>query len=157
MSRLFDFVPSWVWALVIAVLLTAVGVAEMRASKAKRELAELKADIAESARKAEEEARAREQAMQADADKLRQEKDREIRDLNARAAALADSLRQRPNRATQGGGVPGAAGARQAGPGCSGSTLPREDAEFLAGEAARADGLRAALRQCLDQYEALKH
>ena len=45
-------------------------------------------------------AREKEQALQASADSLRKEKDREIRDLNARATALANSLRDRPTRPT---------------------------------------------------------
>ncbi len=102
--------------------------------------------------KAQEEARAKEQAMQAEADRLRQEKDREIRNINARAAALSNSLRDRASRASA---VPGAAQTGQTGAGCTGTGLSREDAEFLAGEAARADQLRAALRQCVAQYEAL--
>ena len=104
---------------------------------------------------AQEAARKKEQALQASADHLRQEKDREIRDLNARAAALANSLQQRPDRATKTSAVSATAGPGQAGPSCDGSGLPREDATFLAGEAARADQLRAALRQCYAQYEAV--
>jgi hypothetical protein len=118
-----------------------------------RQVAEQQAEYA----KAQEEARAKEQAMQAAADKLRQEKDREIRDLNARATALANSVQQRPDRATQGGTVSGTAGSGQARSRCTGAELPREDAAFLAREAARADSLRASLNQCLAQYEALKH
>ena len=103
--------------------------------------------------KAQEEARAKEQAMQEDADRLRQEKDNEIRSINARAAALTDSLRKRAFRPST------VSGTAQAGPSstsCTGTGLSREDAEFLAGEAARADSLRAALAQCVSQYRALK-
>ena len=100
-------------------------------------------------------AREAQQQWQANADRLRQEKDREIRHLNARAAALAHSLRERPERAV-GGAVPATAGAGSSGAGCTGAELSRPDAEFLAGEAARADELRVALGQCLEQYESLR-
>lgn len=102
-------------------------------------------------------ARQKEQAMQASANHLRQEKDREIRNLNARAAALTNSLRERPTRPTADAGpVSNTASPGPASTSCTGAGLSREDAQFLAGEAARADELRAALRQCIAQYEAVK-
>ena len=102
-------------------------------------------------------ARNKEQALQASADILRQDKDREIRDLNARAAALTNSLRVRPERpAPEARAVPGATSPGPAVTVCTGAELPRPDAEFLAGEAARADELRAALKQCLAQYQAVR-
>lgn len=102
-------------------------------------------------------AREKEQALQANADELRKEKDREIRDLTARAAALTNSLRERPSRpAPEASPVPSTASAGCPVTTCTGAGLSREDAEFLAGEAARADELRASLRQCLTQYEAVR-
>jgi hypothetical protein len=102
-------------------------------------------------------ARQKEQALQAGADQLRQEKDREIRNLNARAAALTNSLRDRPSRpAPEASPVPSTASAGCAPTSCTGAGLSREDAQFLAGEATRADELRAALRQCHAQYETLR-
>lgn len=101
-------------------------------------------------------ARLREQALQASADKLRKDKDAEIRNLNARATALTNSLRERPSRpTTDSSSVPSTASVGPAPASCTGSGLSREDAEFLAGEAARADELRASLRQCLNQYSTL--
>ena len=102
-------------------------------------------------------AREKEQELQANADQLRQEKDREIRDLNARAAALTNSLRDRPTRPTaEASAVPSTASAGCAPASCTGAGLSREDAEFLAREAARADELRSSLRQCLAQYQAIR-
>jgi hypothetical protein len=102
-------------------------------------------------------AREKEQTLQANADSLRKEKDREIRDLNARAVALTNSLRDRPSRTTtESSPVPGAASTGPAPVVCTGKELPREDAEFLVREAGRADELRASLKQCYAQYEALK-
>lgn len=98
-------------------------------------------------------AREKEQALQQGADKLREEKDREIRNVNARAAALANSLRDRPERPTEGSAVSSTTGA------CSGATgaqLARGDGEFLAGYAADAARLKAALDQCVKQYETLR-
>jgi hypothetical protein len=98
-------------------------------------------------------AREKEQALQQGADKLREEKDREIRNVNARAAALANSLRDRPERPAEGSAVSSTSGA------CSGATgaqLARGDGEFLAGYAADAARLKAALDQCVKQYETLR-
>lgn len=102
-------------------------------------------------------AREKEQELQANADQLRKEKDREIRDLNARAAALTNSLRDRPTRpTTEASALPSTASAGCAPASCTGAGLSREDAEFLAREAARADELRSSLRQCLAQYQAIR-
>ena len=102
-------------------------------------------------------AREKEQELQANADQLRKEKDREIRDLNARAAALTNSLRDRPTRPTaEASTLPSTASAGCAPASCTGAGLSREDAEFLAREAARADELRSSLRQCLAQYQAIR-
>jgi len=94
------------------------------------------------------------QQLQMGADKLRQEKDREIRNINARATALTNSLRDRQTRPTEASSVPSTASVRPAG--CSGKELYREDGEFLVGLAAEADGLKAALDQCYRQYDAAR-
>lgn len=103
--------------------------------------------------KAQEEARAREQEMQAAADKLRREKDAQIKDINARATALTNSLRNRQERPAQNGAVSGTA--RSCG-GSSGAELAKGDGEFLAGYAADAARLQAALDQCVKQYNAVR-
>lgn len=97
--------------------------------------------------------REKEQLMQGNADKLRQEKDREIRELNARSIALSNSLRDRPNR-TESSGVSKTPDAGQSG--CTGKELYRQDSEFLIGIAREADELRLALKQCYAQYDALQ-
>lgn len=104
--------------------------------------------------KGQEEARQREQALQANADKLRRDKDVEIRNINARATALTNSLRDRQTRPTETNTVPSTASVRPAG--CSGKELYREDGEFLVRLAAEADGLKAALDQCYRQYDAAR-
>jgi hypothetical protein len=105
--------------------------------------------------KAMEESVEKQQQLQMGADRLRQEEDREIRDVTARNTALANSLRDRQSRpATPAGAVPSAAGV---GPGaCTGKELYREDGEFLVRVAREADELRAALKQCYAQYDAAR-
>jgi hypothetical protein len=102
------------------------------------------------------EARTKEQELQANADAIRQEKDREIRNLNARTTALTNSLRDRSERpTTQISTLPSTTTNGSTATGCTGKELYRPDGEFLAREAARADELRFLLKQCRDQYETL--
>jgi hypothetical protein len=104
--------------------------------------------------KGQEEARKREQAMQETADKLRKEKDVEIKNLNARATALTNSLRDRQERPADGSALSSSSGAGSRG--CTGKELYREDGEFLVRLAREADELRSALKQCYRQYEAVR-
>jgi hypothetical protein len=104
--------------------------------------------------KGQEEARKREQEMQQAADRLRREKDAEIRDINARTIALSNSLRDRQERPASNNPVPGTTSPRPAA--CSGKELYREDGEFLVRVAREADELRAALDQCVKQYNAAR-
>ena len=104
--------------------------------------------------KAQEEARAKEQELQSNADKLRREKDAEIRNITARANALSNSLQQRQTRPTETSTVPSVAGT---GPtACTGKELYREDGEFLVRLSREADELAAALNQCYKQYNAAR-
>jgi hypothetical protein len=104
--------------------------------------------------KGQEEARKREQEMQEAADKLRKEKDRETRELTARNTALANSLRDRPERPTEVGAVRNASGAGSGG--CTPRELYRQDSEVVVGLAREADEIRLALKQCYAQYETLR-
>jgi hypothetical protein len=129
-----------------------LGVAEVQQKWDKERAAQLAEHAAAQAA-----AREKEQELQASADLLRKDKDREIRDLNARTAALTNSLRDRPSRPTaETSTVSSTASARCAPTSCTGAGLSREDAQFLAGEAARADELRASLKQCHAQYQAIR-
>lgn len=103
--------------------------------------------------KAQEEARKKEQELQANADRLRQEKDREIKNLNARATALTNSLQHRPTRTSEAGSV---SDSSKSCSGASGKELARGDAEFLTRFAYDAERLQADLNQCIRQYEALR-
>lgn len=100
-------------------------------------------------------AREKEQAMQANADQLRQEKDREIRNISARATALANSLRDRSERPAVTDQVPDTATTGPVASGCTGSGLYKADGSFLVGEAARANTLRELLKECRANYEAI--
>ena len=124
------------------------GKAEVQAEWAK-EKAEQYAEYA----KGQEAARAREQEMQAAADKLRKEKDAQIKEINARATALTNSLRDRKERPAESGTASGAARSCS---GASGAELARRDGEFLAGYSADAARLQAALDQCVKQYNAVR-
>lgn len=129
-----------------------LGVAEVQQKWDKERAAQLAEHAAAQAA-----AREKEQELQASADLLRKDKDREIRDLNARTAALTNSLRDRPSRPTaETSTVSSTASAGCAPTSCTGAGLSREDAQFLAGEAARADELRASLKQCHAQYQAIR-
>ena len=112
-----------------------------------------RAQLAEEHAKAMAAAREKEQALQANADQLREESNAKLKEVNARAASLADSLRKRPERTAQSSAVPGATSACV---GTTGATLARPDAEFLAGYAADAARLQAALDQCIKQYQSLR-
>lgn len=115
-----------------------------------REKAKQMAEYAENMRLA----REKEQALQQGANNLREEKDRELKKITDTNRILLGSLRNRPERPAEGSAVSGAASA------CSGATgaqLAKGDAEFLAGYSADAASLKAALDQCVKQYESLRH
>ena len=95
------------------------------------------------------------QALQLGADQLRQETDRERRDLLARNTALSNSLRHRPERPTTAAGA--VSGAAQSGAGgCTPRELYRQDSEVVVGLAREADELTIALKQCYAQYETVR-
>ena len=95
------------------------------------------------------------QQLQMGADKLRQEKDREIRDITARNTALANSLRDRQSRpTTPTSSVSNSSGAGQSA--CTARELYREDSEVVVRIAREADELVVALKQCYAQYDAVR-
>ena len=99
-------------------------------------------------------AREKEQALQEGANNLREEKDRELKKVADTNRILLGSLRNRPERPAEGSTVPSTAGACV---GATGAQLAKGDAEFLAGYSADAASLKAALDQCVKQYESLRH
>ena len=96
--------------------------------------------------KAEKTIRDKEHQYQSDADKIRKDKDAQIKAINNQLVDAVSELRKRPSRATETG----------TGQGCNGARLYAEDSEFLIREAARADEIRVGLQACYKQYDALK-
>jgi len=95
-----------------------------------------------------------ERQMQSQADKFQTEKRNEIDRIARQHRAVVDSLRNRPERPEN--PMPGGSGPTQGQSGCTGAELHREDAEFLIGEAARADKIRTELEACYIQYDNIK-
>ena len=91
------------------------------------------------------EARRQEQLLQAKADTELVNKNAEIQTIRTELDRALNELRKRPSRVP----VPNATGAAK---GATGAELSREDAGFLAREAARADALRAELNYCYRMY-----
>ncbi len=90
--------------------------------------------------------RAKEHQYQADADKIRIEKDAQIKAINDQLVNAISELRKRPSRTEQASN----------GQSCNGTGLYAEDAEFLIREASRADTIKVALQTCYKQYESIK-
>lgn len=90
--------------------------------------------------------RAKEHQYQSDADKIRKEKDDQIKAINSQLVDAISELRKRPNRSSE-------ATIGQSG---TGAALYAEDAEFLVREAARADEIRIGLEACYKQYDSIK-
>ena len=115
-----------------------------------REKAELQAKYAEALK----ESIDKQQKLQMGADRLREEKSREMRDLVARNTALANSLRDRQARPTQTSAVSNPSGAGSSA--CTARELYREDSEVVVGIAREADEIRIALKQCYAQYNEVR-
>ena len=100
----------------------------------------------------------KERALQKTIDKQRKEAAHEVDVLMAQRDAALGELRQRPERQALNSSSPINPGAK---PGsspsrCTGAELYREDAEFLIGEAARADRTKAELKKCLARSESVE-
>jgi hypothetical protein len=96
----------------------------------------------------------REQELHIEAENARLEKNRALREVNARAVAVTNLLRNRPERSSPTSPVSGAACT------CSGTTgaqLAKGDGEFLAGYSADAAKLQAEFDQCLRQYTKVRN
>ncbi|MEN9885428.1 MAG: hypothetical protein RL758_6 [Pseudomonadota bacterium] len=153
--------PSPLIAIATAVLLTATsfgwgyivgqghGRDKVQAAWDRQRAADAEARAAEQSK-----ARQREHELQRQADQKLREKTHENAALARRAAALADSLRERPEARLAPADVPQAAGPAAAG--CTGAGLARPDAEFLVRAFADAARLQLALDQCRAGYQAAK-
>lgn len=92
--------------------------------------------------------------LQANADKTTGAKNAQINRLNADLSGALERLRERPERDSA-TGLPGDPSIG-AGPGCTGASVFKQDAEFLVREADRADRLLADLAQCQAAYGAAR-
>ena len=90
---------------------------------------------------------AKEAEHQAEADKIRKDKNAQIDAINNQLFSALSELRNRPSRASQ-STVNG-----QVTCGNTGASLSAEDSEFLEREASRADQIRVALEACYAQYD----
>ena len=88
-------------------------------------------------------------------DNIQKEKNAKIQTLNARVASLTRSLQHRPNR-PEPSGVPNSTRIEESKLGATGTQLYREDGEFLAREAARAEVIKEELLGCYRSYDEAK-
>jgi hypothetical protein len=104
------------------------------------------------------EAKIKQETLQAKIDQQRRSHKHEIERIVREHADIVDGLRERPERPTEGSsGLPESADAGVGlAPRCTGAELYRQDSEFLAREAARADQLRIALKACLSHANAVE-
>jgi len=96
--------------------------------------------------KAERTIRDKEHQYQSETDKIRIEKDAQIKAINSQLVDSISELRKRTSRTSEASN----------GKSCNGASLYAEDSEFLVREAARADEIRVGLEACYKQYEAIK-
>jgi len=90
--------------------------------------------------------RSKEHQYQADADKIRTEKDAQIQAINNQLVDAISELHKRTSRTDK----------TNSGQSGTGTALFAEDAEFLIREAARADQIRVGLEACYKQYDSIK-
>lgn len=175
-GAVLDGVPGWLWALAVTALIgtNLVGVSqiaklEVRLANAKTQVAEervktgevkdefkqYKLDQAEQRIADEADARKRERDLQAQADKLRSQKDAEINRLRTDVRDLRYGLHTLPTRpALSGaGGAGAAASGDQAAGQCGAAVLYREDGELLVDEAGRAEEIRIEYLNLFDLYQ----
>ena len=112
-------------------------------------IASLKAEHAEEVSRHYQAARKAEKSLMEATDAIRRKKDDEIKVISGKLQSALSELRQRQDRS-------GSTDTARNCKGTTGSELSRQDAEFLAREAARADQLRAALELCYRQYDAVR-
>jgi hypothetical protein len=118
-----------------------------------KEIAEMKADYETKRGEAESQARTKEQSLQKTAEQVLRDKNAQVADITRRLNHAIAGLRTRPERSTAPSDV---STTTTACVGLSGAELARGDGEFLAGYAADAARLEAALKQCKTQYEFLR-
>lgn len=109
----------------------------------------LQKEYADAVIEANRQARRQEQILQSKADIELVNKNAQIQTIRTELDRALDELRKRPSRVP----VPNSTGTSK---GATGAELSREDAGFLAREAARADALRSELNYCYKMYDEAK-
>ena len=112
-------------------------------------ISSLKASQAEEVSRYYQAARTAEKALITATEGIRRQKDAEIKSIGNRLQSALGELRQRQDR-------PSSTDTARDCKGTTGAELSRQDAEFLAREAARADQLRSALELCYRQYDTVR-
>lgn len=140
-------IRAWLYAIMAAATLAIIGAAVFRCFEAGYEKGKQEIQAQWDEEKAQ--AAIKSQELQANMDKLRESKNREVASLNRTVRALSDSLRNRPDRPTV-----AASSSGDAAQGCTGAALYRSDSEFLIRLGERADTIRLALIQCQAAYQA---
>lgn len=171
--KVFDILPGWIWALLLAGALALGGVEHVRGNNARTELFKVRAEFAEAAAKAAEAVRKAEQAAREEEQRRERAKDEiedaanqrielanaAARDADAVAVSLRSRLAEFAARARQGAANPAASKAGEGKPSADpldllARVLTRADDE--AGELAKyADALRVAGTTCEAAYDSL--
>lgn len=114
-------------------------------------IASLKASYAEEVGRVLTEARNREKNLLEASERFRKDRDAKVKNLNRKLQSVNAELQQRKKRDSRESTDTAACS------GATGAELSREDAEFLAREAARADTVAENLNYCIAQYNKLRN
>lgn len=113
-------------------------------------IASLKASYAEEVGRVLAEARSRDKSLLEASESMRRTRDAQIKDLNRRLQSVNAELQLRKKRDSRESTDTAACS------GATGAELSREDAEFLAREATRADSVVENLNYCIAQYNSIR-
>lgn len=138
----------------IIVLLLGIGVAigwTVNGWRLKTTIAEMNASYTAALAKSYKELRSSEKSFAETADKLIKDKNEKVKSLNSKLKSVTNQLQQREKRNDSNDTTTAAACSR-----ATGAELSREDADFLAREAARADQITTELNYCITQYNSVR-
>jgi hypothetical protein len=113
-------------------------------------IASLQASYAEERGRVLQEVRNREKSLFESSERIRKDRDAKIRNLDGRLRTVTAELQQRQKRDSRESTDTAACS------GATGAELSREDAEFLAREASRADQVVENLNYCIAQYNKVR-
>ena len=113
-------------------------------------IASLKASHAEDRARVLQEARNREKSLLEASEAIRRDRDGKVKDLNTKLSTALSELQLRKKRDSSNPTDTASCS------GATGANLSKEDAEFLAREASRADTVVENLNYCIAQYNSLR-